>query len=66
VAVHIEGLVVGHIARGDLSWLPPQVDESVHLHGFATCRPKIRGGWDRGHGDVGLFGVVLLLPLEPV
>jgi hypothetical protein len=38
------------------------VEEARDACGIATCRASIRGGWDRGGGDVGLFGVVLFLP----
>lgn len=62
VEVRIESRVVGHIARDDLDWLRPIVDTCCDRHGVATCRARIRGGWDRGHGEVGSFGVVLLLP----
>lgn len=62
VEVRIGDSAVGHIRREDLEWLRSMIDDSLDLHGFATCRALIRGGWDRGRGDVGLFGVVLLLP----
>lgn len=62
VEVRICDVAVGHIRREDLEWLRPEIEDSLDLHGFATCRAEIRGGWDRGRGDVGLFGVVLLLP----
>ena len=61
VEVRIDDLAVGHIRRDDLEWVRPLVDESLDLHGLATCRAVIRGGWDRG-GEVGRFGVVLYLP----
>lgn len=61
VLVRIEGRSVGHVARRDVVRLRPIIDESLDLHGMATCRAVIRGGWDRGRGDVGRFGVVLLL-----
>jgi hypothetical protein len=62
VAVRIAGLPVGYLRHDDAVRLRPLVDRSIARHGRATCRATIRGGWDRGHGDVGAFGVVLLLP----
>ncbi len=62
VEVRIDDQPVGHIRHEDLEWLWPEIEDALDLHGFATCRAEIRGGWDRGRGDVGLFGVVLLLP----
>jgi hypothetical protein len=65
VAVRIEDLTVGYVRHEDASWLRGLIDESLDLHGFATCRAIIQGGWDRGRGDVGWFGVTLLVPEPP-
>jgi hypothetical protein len=62
VEVRIAERTVGYVGRDDLYRVRVMVDDSLDLHGFATCRALIRGGWDRGHGRVGSFGVVLLLP----
>ena len=62
VKVRIDGLVVGHLGRDDAFGLRPVIDDSLDLNGQATCPATIRGGWDRGRGDVGLFGVTLRLP----
>lgn len=62
VAVHVEGAPVGHLRHGDAVDLRPLIDEAVRRQGAARCRARIRGGWDRGRGDVGAFGVVLDLP----
>jgi hypothetical protein len=62
VAVVVDERVVGYIRREDLEWLRRFIDDSLDLHGRATCRARICGGWDRGHGDLGWFGVTLLLP----
>jgi hypothetical protein len=62
VEVRIDDLAVGHIRHEDLEWLWPEIEDALDLHGLATCRAEIRGGWDRGRGDIGLFGVVLFLP----
>lgn len=62
VEVRIEGLPVGRLRREDADRLRPVLVESADVHGTATCRALVRGGWDRGRGDVGAFGVVLFLP----
>jgi hypothetical protein len=62
VIVRIDGRHVGYLRRRDVEWLAPLIDESHDLHGFSSCRAVIAGGWDRGRGDVGWFGVTLLLP----
>jgi hypothetical protein len=62
VAVVVDGTRVGMIPLDDAKRLRPAIEEARRLHGVATCRARIRGGWDRGGEDVGAFGVVLLLP----
>lgn len=62
VKVCINGFTVGHIGRDDAVELRPTIDHSLDLHGQATCPATIRGGWDRGRGKVGFFGVTLRLP----
>jgi hypothetical protein len=57
VRVEIEGLVVGYLPReAARAWR-----ESGRSDRF-TCPALIRGGWDRGGGDTGNFGVRLALP----
>lgn len=63
VAVTIEGWVVGHLARRDAPRYRPAIQAAKAEHGVATCLAEIRGGWERDHGDVGRFGVILFLPL---
>lgn len=62
IEVRIGGRTVGVLARDDAATLRPLVEEAIDSLGAATCRAEIRGGWDRGGGDVGLFGVELLCP----
>ncbi len=64
VEVCIDGLVVGYFSRDDAVQLRPVIEDSLDLHGQATCPGTIRGGWDRGRGEAGLFGVTLHLPSE--
>ncbi len=64
IAVEIDDRVVGYVRRKDVEWLRPLVDDSLDMHGLATCEATIRGGWDRGRDEVGWFGVTLLLPAD--
>ncbi|MEZ5145173.1 MAG: bifunctional DNA primase/polymerase [Acidimicrobiales bacterium] len=67
VAVVIRGQVVGHLPRSWARRLRPLVDRARRATGAATCRARIRGGWDRGGGDVGFFGVTLDVdPVQPL
>jgi hypothetical protein len=62
IDVRIAGLAVGWLADEDAERLWATVAAAVEADGIATCHARVRGGWDRGGGDVGLFGVVVLLP----
>jgi hypothetical protein len=62
IEVRIDGLTVGYLGRDDVAELYSLVVESVARDGMATCPAVIRGGWDRGGGDVGRYGVTLRLP----
>lgn len=62
VAVMIEDHLVGHLPRHVARSYRPIIAEAITGSGGATCLTEIRGGWERAHGDVGLFGVVLSLP----
>jgi hypothetical protein len=66
VAVLINKLLVGHLSRSDavsfrnaLSKLAPP-GQQIRV---AECKAMIVGGWDRGNGDAGSFGVKLDLPI---
>jgi hypothetical protein len=65
VAVEIEGAPVGYLRHPDAVAYRSTVDAARARVGRATCEAIIRGGWDRGRGDVGAFGVVLMLPEPP-
>lgn len=60
VAVHIENGCVGHLSRDDAR----AFRDAVRKAGFANykafqVKALIRGGWDRGNGDTGMYGVRL-------
>ena len=62
VVVLIDDTEVGALSDADVQRLTPAIRQARRDHGIATCRALIRGGWDRGREDIGMFGVVLLLP----
>ena len=62
VAVLIDGIEVGTLGREEARRLAPAIREARREHGAATCRAVVRGGWDRGGEDIGMFGVVLFVP----
>ncbi len=62
VVVRIDGSAVGRLRREDAVRLAATIDEALDSRGVVTCNALIRGGWDRGREDVGLFGVALFLP----
>jgi hypothetical protein len=61
VEVRIEGRRVGWLARDEAVRSAGVIAAAQEHGGEVTCRARIRGGWDRGGDDVGLFGVVLYL-----
>lgn len=62
VVVLIDDTEVGALSGADVQRLTPAIRQARRDHGIATCRALVRGGWDRGSEDIGMFGVVLLLP----
>jgi hypothetical protein len=64
IEVRVGDGVVGYLSSADAERLQGMISESIDLNGFASCRASIRGGWDRGGEDVGMFGVTLWLPDE--
>lgn len=62
VMVQIGGSIVGYLNRADAVAYKP-VLEAVGRMGYPAfgCHASLTGGWDRGAGDRGSFGVVLHL-----
>jgi hypothetical protein len=66
VAVFIDGKRIGFLPRQVAPEFRRQVLRINPSCASVGCRGVIRGGWDRGDGDIGSFGVWLdvLQPLE--
>jgi hypothetical protein len=62
VDVLIDGATVGRLRPEDAESMRLLLDDVWGRGDRATCRALVRGGWDRGRDDIGMFGVVLLLP----
>jgi hypothetical protein len=60
--VVIGGRSIGWLRRDAARRYHALVQQALADDGAATCEAAIRGGWDRGAGDVGRFGVVVFLP----
>jgi len=63
IAVTIDGRTVGYLSRHDVTCYRAAIASAIDRSGEASCRAVIVGGWEREHGDVGLFGVRLYLDL---
>lgn len=64
VRVTIQGHPVGHLSRDDARAFRRLVRYgSLSKHEVFECAGLICGGWDRGEGDIGNFGVRLDLVL---
>jgi hypothetical protein len=64
VRVEIDSCVVGHLSRKNARQYREKLKEAGHPRITASCKALIIGGWDRGNGDRGYFGVRLDLPTE--
>lgn len=64
VRVEINGLIVGHFAKDSARTYRSQLLKNGIAGSAITCNAIIVGGWDRGSGDTGHFGVKLDLPIN--
>jgi hypothetical protein len=62
VRIDIAGHTVGYLSREDAWQYRQRLEKAGHPKLTALCDAVIRGGWDRGRGHTGLFGVKLDLP----
>lgn len=65
VRIDIEDRTVGYLSRENACQYRQKLKEAGHP-GLteAICDAVIRGGWDRGRGDTGHFGVKIDLPTD--
>jgi hypothetical protein len=59
VAVYVADRKVGHLPRPAAQAYGPVGRRLAEQQQIGTCRAVIVGGWDRGDGDTGHFGVTL-------
>jgi hypothetical protein len=59
VRVDVAGRCVGYIPRDETARFHPLLRLLASEGKPATCRARLTGGWDRGGGDRGHFGIVL-------
>lgn len=64
IAVSIEGEIVGYLSREHARQFRKLMAEAGGARSPAVCDALIVGGWNRGGGDEGHFGVRLDLPME--
>ena len=62
VRVDVDGKPVGYLSRDEARQYRKRLQEQGFPELIATCNALIVGGWDRGGGDRGHFGVRLDLP----
>jgi len=63
IKVCIEGSLVGHLSQELAREFRNRMDEAGYPGMSAVCNALIVGGWYRGGGDEGHFGVRLDLPI---
>lgn len=64
VRVDIDGMTVGYLSRTDARIYRTELRRQNSDGAVLRCAALIGGGWDRGRGDPGYFGVKLDLPVE--
>src|SRR2546428_2926008 len=64
VRVDIQGQTVGHLSREHARQYRNQLERAGYASTDAYCKARIRGGWDRGEGRQGYYGVFLDLPMD--
>ena len=59
VRIDVAGSTVGYLSRKHAREYRLQMARTGHAGDAASCAARIRGGWDRGDGDAGPFGIRL-------
>lgn len=64
IRVDVGATTVGYLSRANARRYRKKLREAGHPGITATCSAMIVGGWERGGGDKGDFGVKLDLPTD--
>jgi hypothetical protein len=64
IRIEIDGHLVGYLNRQAAKFFKPTADRLASQGQVGTCAARIVGGWDRGEGDIGSFGVRLDLGVQ--
>ena len=59
IQVQIDGRRVGYLSRDDAIRYRPVVEWAMAREHLIVAHARLTGGWDRGGGDSGSFGVIL-------
>jgi hypothetical protein len=62
VRIDIDGMTVGYLSRHDTPKYRQKLIKTGNANITVTCFAKVVGGWDRGGGDIGYYGVKVYLP----
>ena len=65
VRVEADGRPLGYMPKEDAHRFHAVLDKLAGQDRPATCRARLTGGWDRGHGDRGAIGVRILTGRRP-
>ena len=65
VGIRLDGLPVGYLPAAAAEQIRPFLSDLGGRGKTISCKAKVVGGWDRGGGDRGFFGVRLSLALPP-
>lgn len=63
IRVDIQGRTVGYLSKENARQYRDRLASAGHSSLVGRCDAVIRGGWDRGRGNTGHFGVKLDLPV---
>jgi len=65
VRVEADGRPLGYVPKEDAPRFHAVLDKLAGQDRSATCRARLTGGWDRGHGERGSIGLQLLTGRRP-
>ena len=65
VRIEADGRPLGYVPKEDAPRFHDVIDKLAGQGRPATCRARLTGGWDRGHGDRGTIGLRILAGRRP-